>query len=278
MPLPEFGRIKSGVYTATSEILPSSVERSFGQAVCSNMLTYRNNSSSNNTSGFSCPFIKKHLSRIQHAAKEWFGSKAEFSDPIYEKVLLEQIGRLFVRNPELNAIRVRLLSSGQDLEIIFSEYLDPWASKTATGITLIPIVGERKTPELKLSGDQVCLEARTLAVSKGFDEALLTSNTNIVLEGAWSNFFWIDHNQHLRSADSGVLPGIVRTLILEEFDCHLGAYTLGEILNKAQGAFVTQATSGITRVSKIGDVSLPKDDLAILDTVNQWYRKTSIGN
>ena len=268
MPVLEYGRIQHGAYSSTSETLLSGPERTFGQAVCSNMLAYRKN-----TSGFSCPFIKEHLARIQHDSKEWFGSQVEFSKPMYQNLLLEQISRLFSINPELNRLRIRLLSPGSDLEVIFSEYINPWVTKETTGIALTPIVAERQKPELKLSGDTVCCEARTEAVSKGFDEALLISNKGLVLEGAWSNFFWIDKNQRLHSAASGVLPGISRNLILENFSCQLGTYALDEVVDRAIGAFVSQATSGITKVCRIDEVLLPTPDAAIFESVKQWHNK-----
>ncbi|OGV50568.1 MAG: hypothetical protein A3F46_01790 [Legionellales bacterium RIFCSPHIGHO2_12_FULL_42_9] len=99
--------------------------------------------------------------------------------------------------------------------------------------------------------------AKKEAVTQGYDEAILLNTANHIADGAISNIFMVK-NQHIytpRIAD-GALPGVVRTILLDEFSNAFSltekSMTIAELID-ADEVFVTNALMGIKPVTKLQD-------------------------
>lgn len=128
--------------------------------------------------------------------------------------------------------------------------ITPWTpTLSQNGIHLKSIDLERPIPELKSCSAIISVIAREQAVTAGADEALLVDSNGNVREGAWSNVFWVAHDNTIQTPRWGVLPGITREMVFtlaaelgfrfELTDAPLDA------LYQAKEIFITQATHGI---------------------------------
>lgn len=106
------------------------------------------------------------------------------------------------------------------------------------------------------------LAAHAAAVAAGFDEAVLADSAGYLLEGSRTNLFSLERvggdGWRLCTAppESGVLPGILRGVVLEVapslgIAVHETAFTADE-LRAAQACFVTNALIGVVPVAAFG--------------------------
>jgi aminodeoxychorismate lyase len=98
--------------------------------------------------------------------------------------------------------------------------------------------------------------ARTEAVEKGADEALLINTNGEVAEAAGGNIFWVYQDKICTvPTGRGVLPGITRAVVLEICQA-LGLPTnkrviRPEALRNSAGIFVTQSALGIVPIATL---------------------------
>lgn len=108
--------------------------------------------------------------------------------------------------------------------------------------------------------------ARHAADLQGCDDALLLDPQENVLEATSSNFFWLRGDALITPpTGSGVLPGTTRQTILKlapklGLQVHERASPLREVL-RADGAFLTVCTRGISEVIELAGRRLPQSDL-----------------
>ncbi len=98
--------------------------------------------------------------------------------------------------------------------------------------------------------------ARSEAVEKGADEALLLNTNGEVAEAASGNLFWVTRGRVCTvPAGRGALPGITRAVVLEicqtlrlpTDQCIIKP----EALRKAEGIFITQSVFGIVPITTL---------------------------
>lgn len=87
-------------------------------------------------------------------------------------------------------------------------------------------------------------------IELGFDEVLFLNEKKYIAECSMSNIFFIKNKKiYTPSVDSGILNGIIRNWIIENFNVIEGHYTLEDIIN-ADEVFITNSLIGIMRISQ----------------------------
>ncbi len=116
---------------------------------------------------------------------------------------------------------------------------------------------------------------RNAALSQGFDEVLFLNNEGYAAEGSVSNLFFIkDGKICTPSVDCGLLDGIIRSWVINEYSVEEGEYTLEDILN-SEGAFITNSLLGIMKVSGI-DGKVLKQNTVTENIRNNYLRTTAL--
>jgi D-alanine transaminase len=102
--------------------------------------------------------------------------------------------------------------------------------------------------------------AKEEALEAGAEEALLIEDNGDVIEGSASNFFWVDKDGVLYThpANEMILNGITRQSVIALADANEvkvveKTFTLEEVLENAQEAFITSTTKLVMPVAKIDD-------------------------
>jgi len=118
----------------------------------------------------------------------------------------------------------------------------------------------------KTTNKLVSIMARTEAVEKGADEALITNTNGEVAETAGANLFWVYHDKICTTpAGRGVLPGLTRAVVLEI--CQVLALPTNkrvikpEALRNAEGIFLTQSALGVVTISSLNGEQVPQSPL-----------------
>ncbi len=85
---------------------------------------------------------------------------------------------------------------------------------------------------------------KTLAKNKGFDEVLFINEKGYLAEGAVSNIFFTNNGKlYTPSKDSGLLNGIIRQFIIDNFEVIETNITLEDICD-FQSSFITNSLMG----------------------------------
>lgn len=114
-------------------------------------------------------------------------------------------------------------------------------------------------PPSFIFGDNI-LELRN-AKKAGFDDCLFLNEKGHITESATANLFVIDEDRLITPpTDDGLLPGIVRQKIVENFTVYQEHITI-EQLKSCQGAFLTNSLLGVARISLVENIKLPVHSL-----------------
>jgi branched-chain amino acid aminotransferase len=97
--------------------------------------------------------------------------------------------------------------------------------------------------------------AKQEAMTQGYDEAILLNTASHVADGSISNVFMVKDNQVITPPVSdGALPGVIRSILLEEFNQDFSMVERSispEELKLADEIFLTNALMGIKSVEKL---------------------------
>lgn len=96
---------------------------------------------------------------------------------------------------------------------------------------------------------------KEIAAKAGFDEVIFTNVYNYLAEGSVSNVFFIKDNRLFTPATHcGLLNGIIRSWVIDNFNVEEGEYTLNQIID-ADEVFLTNSLMGIMPVKQFQDKS-----------------------
>lgn len=91
------------------------------------------------------------------------------------------------------------------------------------------------------------------AKNQGFDEVLFLNTNNKICEGSISNIFFVNnHKIYTPALKCGLLNGVVRKWIIDNFKVIEGEYTIEDIIN-SQEVFITNSIIGIMKITKINE-------------------------
>ncbi|MCB0323760.1 MAG: aminotransferase class IV [Bdellovibrionales bacterium] len=163
-----------------------------------------------------------------------------------------------------------LVRSRATLEVWIEPLLD---SDVQHEVALRSVVANRPDPELKTTALAASRSARELARAQGADDALLVSETGVVREAAWANFFWVDGHGVVHTSADGILLGITRRILLETHDCVLGTSALDDVVRQSSEAFITNSVSGIVPVTSIDGTPMPTSPGPVTTGLMAWYER-----
>lgn len=87
---------------------------------------------------------------------------------------------------------------------------------------------------------------------QGYDEVLFVNQSGFICEGTMSNVFYvIDHKIFTPSEEQGLLNGIVRQWVVDQFDVKETSVTPEELCLNADEIFITNSLMGIMPVNSI---------------------------
>lgn len=106
---------------------------------------------------------------------------------------------------------------------------------------------------------------RTTAVKEGYDDALFLNSKGNITETTVANIFFINKNKiYTPSLDSGILPGIIRTKILqiakqENISLKEGHFSQTKLMN-AEAVFLSNSLMGVMPVKSISNKKFALDN------------------
>ena len=210
-------------------------------------------------------FLKEHVDRINSSAKK-FGINNKFN-------LLEVEEEVKKRNIKNKVLKLILTDKNK----ILTTRENPYNNKTyELGFSLcISKVRRNSTSLLSFVKSVNYIEnllEKSHAKEKGFDEVIFLNEHGKITETSSSNIFFIrDEKIYTPKVQCGLLPGIIREFIINNFDVTQGSFTLGDVL-KSDEIFLTNSVLGIVRVNKIEN-KIFKDFKQTLKIIKRYEEK-----
>lgn len=100
-----------------------------------------------------------------------------------------------------------------------------------------------------------------LAKAEGFDEVIFFNVYNHLAEGSVSNIFFMKNNIiHTPSINCGILNGVVREWIINNYQVNQGEYIYNDLI-KSDGVFITNSIMGIMKVTNLNNINIPFNKL-----------------
>lgn len=143
----------------------------------------------------------------------------------------------------------------------------PLPADSSQAFTLMPVDNLRSRNPLLLSNKSLNymdnLLAREQAAAKGFDDALFVEKNGAISETSRANIFFLKDGK-IKTPDlaCGILNGIVRQWVLDEFPVEAGEFSVDDLLT-ADAVLATNSVIGVRPVSQIGGQAIPIDSLAL---------------
>lgn len=200
--------------------------------------------------------LEKHLSRLEETARLSDRPVSINRDAI-RKCLRKAID---LSGEDENRVRISL-----DLEdipgriFITTEPLKiPSADAYRLGVRVITRKMNRNNPKAKLTNFIETASKIRKEIKNDVEEVLMVNSEGEVLEGFTSNFFAVMEGSILRTAESGVLSGITRLIVLAEakkagIHVQFEPVAFSEIQQISE-AFITSSSRGVLPVTTINEI------------------------
>jgi branched-chain amino acid aminotransferase group I len=214
--------------------------------------------------------IDRHIRRL-HEAAAVIGLEQKIRDIDFEKTCNETVAA-----NQLKSARVRLTVTDGDSAAL------PWVDKggkptvVVTAVPYTPYSEEKykegfkvgiasvrrmkQSPFSSMKSINYLLNvvARIEAAEKGLDETIILNDEGYIAEGGGSNVFFVQEGKLITpSADSGIIPGVTREVVLELADrlgisVREGPVGIGAI-KRCEEAFMTNAIIEVMPVTRVSD-------------------------
>lgn len=188
--------------------------------------------------------LKQHIERLKNTLNILKIEKDISLDKIYD----------FISSNKLDNVAFKVLVTSKN--VIFSTRSIPYNKECyKRGFNVYFSEYRRNSKSLltyhkTLNYGENILEKRN-AFTLGFDEPLFLNERDEITEGATTNIFFIKENEiYTPKICSGLLNGILRQWVVDNFKVHEGVYTL-EDLKVSDEIFLTNSLMGIMKVNKI---------------------------
>ncbi len=202
--------------------------------------------------------LSDHLQRLKTSAQLIGRNGMPFNQPDLRDALATIVGQL---PAEESRIRLTMdLQQQPGTVYVSTEKLKPPAPEAyREGVQLVTTSVERQKPKAKTTDFiKPASEVRKL-LPENVEDALIVNDTSQMLEGTSSNFFAIKGGE-IWTAEENILPGITRSMVLEEarqagYPVHLEPVTVDD-LPLLDEAFITSSSRGVLPVVKINDQTI----------------------
>jgi branched-chain amino acid aminotransferase len=176
-----------------------------------------------------------------------------------------------------------------DLEADFLVFAFPWGPYLKTDKARCCVSSWRfpsEVPRAKLTGLYITNAlAKTEAVERGFDEAIMLTPDGYVAEGSGENIFLVIDGQLVTPASyDGILMGITRNVVIKLAEAELGIKTIERHVNRvelysASECFLTGTAANITPVAEIDRRKIADGEIGgITRKLQQLYSEIIRGN
>lgn len=201
--------------------------------------------------------LELHFRRLEESA-------ALLNKPILlNRTLLRDALREIVKLSQEQELRIRITLTLDNqpgtIYISTEPLITPKVKDYEKGVNTVTRRAERKNPKAKQTSFLRDAEIMRNEVLENINEIILINSKGQILEGLSSNFFAIK-NGEIWTEDKQVLPGIVRSIVLEEattagFRIHLDPVYISEI-ERLEEAFLTSASRSLLPIQKIDGQSV----------------------
>ncbi|WP_294363421.1 aminotransferase class IV [uncultured Clostridium sp.] len=201
-------------------------------------------------------FLKEHIERLNKGIRI-----LELGDEILIEDILNLIEKYSIKNCVLKIVvsKRNLVLEVRENKYKSGDYLKGFSLKLSN----VYRNSKSKLTYIKSINYLENLIERENITKQGYDEVLFLNEKGLVTEGSASNIFIIKENKiYTPKVESGLLPGVVRKFIINEFDVIEKEITLEDVLN-ADEVFVTNSLLGIMGISKIEDKIFSEKKLTI---------------
>ncbi len=205
-------------------------------------------------------FLDEHLYRLEEAGREILALKISREDIkafVYKSI------------PKSGRFAIRIVCSINSCILSFRdvEYKGSGFLKVSSIIrNSFDIKYRYKTSDYKER-----LKELTDVRKSGFIDAIYLNEKSFVTSCSIANVFFIkDGRIYTSSIASGVLNGIVRKIIIENYDCDEGEYNISDILD-SDGIFITNSLFGVLPIKGIGN-KIVKMDERVFNQICEIYR------
>lgn len=207
--------------------------------------------------------VDRHLTRLANSAK---GLGIACPDPELIKTAIAEVSSA---NAHISNGRMRItvtsgtgplgsdrITAHPSLVISVAEQ-KVWGESSS--VLLVPWARNEKSPlvGLKTTSYAENVYALDVAHQHGFSEAIFLSSTGLVSEGTGSNIFLVkDGDLYSPGANSGLLPGITRDLVIEwaPKTVKIGDLNESDLFN-AEEIFITSSTRDVHPVTRLAKLS-----------------------
>jgi branched-chain amino acid aminotransferase len=213
-------------------------------------------------------FLKRHLDRLR---RSWERIGTGLIDVNFVQAGVQEIVNANSQSADSGRLRVTVTEcSGESSVLITLSPLQPWPETTSC--VVLPWKRNESSPlvDIKCTSYAENILGLTWAKERGFSEGIYLNNAGNVSEGSTSNIFLVRGGEVLTPASTdGLLPGIVREVLLENSWAHEATLTLTD-LETAEEIFVTSSTRGVHPVLQFGDRKFPQIGTATMRIMNNY--------
>ncbi|MDQ4075998.1 MAG: aminotransferase class IV [Chloroflexota bacterium] len=199
--------------------------------------------------------LDKHFDRLEESAR-LLGHPIQLDRAGVRHLLCTLLRETCWEEREESRVRLTMDCSDQigDLWISLEPLSLPTVQDVTEGVAVLTRPMHRENPLAKDNAFIARSQEAHALIGGRINEVLMVGPTGRVLEGLSSNFFGVQEGL-LYTADEGVLPGLTRSLVLEEVEragipLRLEAILLGEV-ETLDEAFISSSSRGVLPVVEI---------------------------
>jgi 4-amino-4-deoxychorismate lyase len=199
-------------------------------------------------------FLEEHLNRINEGLK-----KLNINKTITKDYFMDNFYKLKQKNYVLKLVVTKE-------NTLFSTRGIPYKEKDYEKGFNLKISSIKRNPEshgvyLKTLNYLDNILEKETASKEGFDEVIFQNTTGYLAEGSTSNIFFIKNNiLYTPSVECGLLNGIIRMWIINNFNVIEGNFNIKDILH-SDGAFITNSLLGIMKVNSINNINIKDNNI-----------------
>lgn len=194
-------------------------------------------------------FLEEHLNRLNEGLK-----KLNINKTITKDYFMDNFYKLNQKNCTLKLVvtKENTLFSTREIPYKEKDYEKGFDLK----LSLIKRNPESHGVYLKTLNYLDNIIEKEIATKEGFNEVIFQNTNGYLAEGSTSNIFFIKNNTlYTPSVECGLLNGIIRTWIINNFNVALGNFTIEDILN-SDGAFLTNSLIGIMKINSVNNINI----------------------
>ena len=214
--------------------------------------------------GGRCIMMERHMDRLLHGL-DVLGLRIDFDPSVVHRAVSD--GSLDGRVLKVEVSERNTILTDRRNPYDPSDYEKGFSLRTSP-------VRRNETSPLTFIKSLCCADSimeRRKAVADGFDEVLFLNLHGEVCECASSNIFFAEGNRvSTPCISSGMLPGTLRSFVIDEFDVEERTI-LPEEIPSFTGCFITNSVMGVMPVSSIDGHGF--DDRTVAGGVDRAYRR-----